>query len=296
MELRHLRYFVAVAEELHFGRAAARLGISQPPLSQQIRQLERELGFELFQRTRRRVRLTEAGAVYLEEARGILSRVGQAGAAARRVARGEAGALAVGFVASATYGLLPTLFRRFRERNPEVALALNEMSTADQVAALRSGRIQLGFARRPVGDEALAAVPLLDEPLRVALPRAHRLASRRSVPLRDLAAEPFVLFPRAPRPGWMDFVAGVCRQAGFQPEVTQETLELSTTVALVAAGIGVTLVPASAEALQLAGVVYRPLAPPAPRTRLLALYRPDDQAPAVARFLEVAREVIAGRR
>ncbi|HZZ83234.1 MAG TPA: LysR family transcriptional regulator [Anaeromyxobacteraceae bacterium] len=295
MELRHLRYFVAVAEELHFGRAAARLGISQPPLSQQVRQLERELGFELFQRSRRRVRLTEAGAVYLEEARAVLERVRQAGAAAGRVARGEAGTLAVGFVASATYGLIPTVFRRFRERHPRVALTLAEMSTFDQVAALRSGRIQLGLARRPVGDEALAAVPLLDEPLRVALPREHRLAARRTVPLRELANEPFVLFPRAPRPGWMDHVAGICREAGFQPEVAQETLELSTTVALVAAGIGVTLVPASAEALQLAGVVYRPLAPPAPRTQLLALHRPDEPAPAVARFLETAREVLAGR-
>jgi len=294
MELRHLRYFLAVAEELHFGRAAARLHIAQPPLSQQIRQLERELGFDLFLRTNRRVRLTDAGRAFRAEAQALLDGLGRATAAAGRVARGESGALAVGFVASATYALLPALYRRFHERYGDVALTLAEMSTAEQVEALRAGRIQLGLARPPVGDETLALEPLADEPLVVALPARHRLAPRRALALRTLAAEPFVLFPSHPRPGWIDVVQGACRGAGFRPAVAQEVLELSTAVTLVAAGIGVTLVPASAQALRLPGVVYRPLRPPAPTTRLLALRRADDRSAVVERFLEVAREVVRG--
>jgi len=294
MELRHLRYFLAVAEELHFGRAAARLHIAQPPLSQQIRQLERELGFDLFLRTNRRVRLTDAGRAFRAEAQALLDRLGRAAVAAGRVARGESGALAVGFVASATYALLPALYRRFHERHPDVALTLAEMSTAEQVEALRAGRIQLGLARPPVGDETLAVEPLVDEPLVVALPTRHRLAPRRALALRTLASEPFVLFPSQPRPGWIDVVQDACRAAGFLPSVAQEVLELSTAVTLVAAGIGVTLVPASAQALRLAGVVYRPLRSPAPTTRLLALRRSDDRSAVVERFLEVAREVVRG--
>lgn len=293
MELRHLRYFLAVADELHFGRAAERLHISQPPLSQQIRQLEEELGFELFQRTRRRVRLTDAGRVFAEEARALLERLGRATAAARRVARGETGSLDVGFVASATYAILPRLYRRFRERHPDVSLTLSEMSTAEQVEALRAGRIQVGLARSPVGDETLAAEPLRDEPLALALPSRHRLAARPSLALASAADEPFVLFPRQPRPGWVDVVQAACRDAGFRPIVAQEVLELSTAVTLVAAGVGVALVPQSAQALRVAGVAYRPLRSPAPTTRLVALHRADDRRPVVERFLAVAREVAA---
>lgn len=292
MELRHLRYFLAVADELHFGRAAARLHLSQPPLSQQIRQLEAELGFQLFLRTSRRVRLTEAGRAFREEARLLLERLERAAAAARRVASGESGALAVGFVASATYALLPRLYRRFGQRHPGVALTLAEMSTAEQVEALRTGQIQVGLARPPVGDDTLEAEPLLEEPLVAALPAGHRLAARREVPLPALAEEPFVLFPRQPRPGWIDVVQQACRAAGFRPAVAQEVLELSTAVTLVAAGIGVSLVPSSAQALGLSGVAYRRLRAPAPRTRLLALRRRDEPSPAVRRFLEVAREVV----
>ena len=294
MELRHLRYFLAVADELHFGRAAARLHISQPPLSQQIRQLEEELGFDLFLRTRRRVRLTDAGHAFREEAQAVLERLAKATLAAQRVARGETGALAVGFVASATYAVLPRLYRRFRERQPGVSLTLSEMSTAEQVEALRAGQIQVGLARTPVGDEALAAEPLREEPLVLALPARHRLAARRALALRALADEPFVLFPREPRPGWVDVVQAACRGAGFRPIVAQEVLELSAAVTLVAAGIGVTLVPESAQALRIGGVVYRPLRPPAPTTLLVALHSAEHPPPVVERFLEVAREV-AGR-
>jgi DNA-binding transcriptional LysR family regulator len=295
MELRHLRYFLAVAEELHFGRAAARLHIAQPPLSQQIRQLEAELGYPLFLRTQRRVRITEAGAAFRDEARALLERLELAKAAAGRVARGEAGALAVGFVASATYALLPRLYRRFRERHPGVTLGLEEMSTAEQVEALRAGRIQVGLARPPVGDDTLHVETLAEEPLVAALPARHPLAARARLPLRALAHEPFVLFPRHPRPGWIDVVQEACRAAGFRPAVAQEVLELSTAVTLVAAGIGVSLVPASAQGLRLDGVAYRPLQAPAPRTTLVALRRPDELRPVVERFLAVTRELLRER-
>lgn len=295
MELRHLRYFVAVAEELHFGRAAARLGIAQPPLSQQIRQLERELGVELLARTNRRVELTEAGRVYLGEARAILQHVAQAGAAALRAARGETGALAVGVVASATYGLMPRVFRTFRARHPDVALTVGVMSTGDQVAALRAGTLQLGIARTPFGDETLAAETLFEEPVVVALPAGHPLAARRSLRLPALAGAPFVLFPRDRRPGWYDFVLELCREAGFRPGVVQDAADLATAMALVAAGIGVTIVPASVQDLRRSGVDYRPVAAPAPRTKLVALRRPGEPLPVVARFVAVVREVL-GRR
>lgn len=293
MELRHLRYFVAVAEELHFGRAAARLGIAQPPLSQQIRQLEGELGVVLLARTRRRVELTEAGRVFLEEARGILQRVTQAAGAARRAARGETGSLAIGVVASATYGLLPRVVRAFRERHPDVALTLSVLSTGAQVAALRAGQLQLAIARPPFGDETLVAEPLHEEPVVAALPSGHPLSARRSLPLRALAGEPLVLFPRDRRPGWYDFVLGLCREAGFDPVVGQDAPELATAMALVAAGVGVTLVPASVQDLRRSGVDYRSLAAPSPRTRLVALRRPGEPLPVVTRFLAVFREVLA---
>jgi DNA-binding transcriptional LysR family regulator len=295
MELRHLRYFLAVAEELHFGRAAARLHVSQPPLSQQIRHLEAELGVALLARTHRRVRLTEAGRAFAGEARVLLERLGHAAQAAQRIARGETGSLAVGFIASATFGVLPRIYRRFRERHPEVALVLSELSTADQVEALRAGTLHVGMARPPLPAEGLVAEPLGEEPLVAALPTRHPLAARATVPLRALGPEPFVLFPRQPRPGWIDVVLDACRSAGFRPAVVQETLELSTAVALVGAGVGVSLVPASASALRLRGVVYRPLQPPVPTTRLLAVRRAEGAPPAALRFLEVAREVVAER-
>jgi DNA-binding transcriptional LysR family regulator len=295
MELRHLRYFAAVADELHFGRAAARLHIAQPPLSQQIRQLEGELGFELFVRAHRRVRLTEAGRAFLGDARGILSRVEQATENARRVARGEAGGLAVGFIASATYGLVPALVQEFRRRHPGVALSLSELSTEEQLQALRTGAIQLGLGRPPADDPSLAIEPLLDEPLELALHAGHPLARARTVPLRAIAEEPFILFPRLPRPGWADVVLGHCREAGFKPQVVYEAMELSTALAMVAAGVGVTLVPASVRTLHARGLVYRPLSAPAPTTRLIALYGREGAPPAVARFVDVARAVLARR-
>ena len=295
MELRHLRYFVAVAEELHFGRAAARLFIAQPPLSQQIQQLERERGVTLFQRTSRRVQLTPAGEVFLTGARQTLAELESAVQAAQRAARGETGWLGIGFAASATYDLLPAVLHDFREQFPDVALSLMELNAVEQSAALRDRSIHVGFAR-PHADEAEAAVEaVLREPFLVALPAAHPLAGRPELSLAMLAGEPFVSFPERPLPSYAQVVRAVCEGAGFAPRVVQEVREMQTAISLVAAGLGIALLPASVQHLHRDGVVYRPLLDSAPRTELAVVTRKEDAAPALQNFLVIVREQV-GRR
>jgi DNA-binding transcriptional LysR family regulator len=295
MELRHLRYFIAVAEELHFGRAAERLCIAQPPLSQQIQQLERELGFALFHRAHRRVQLTAAGALFLEEARQLLAHLEKGVQAGRRVARGEVGWLGIGFVGSATYDVLPAILSAFREQYPEVELVLRELVSARQAQALRERRIQVGFARPALQEEDLLSETIVREPLLVALPEAHPRAVADLLPLRALADEPFILFPRHPRPSYADYVHSVCEQAGFSPRTVQETAEIHTAISLVAAGLGITLVPASIRSLRRPGVVYRPLEAPLPMTELTVAYRREEDSPVLHAFLRVARAVASQR-
>lgn len=292
MELRHLRYFMTVAEELHFGRAAERLHVSQPPLSQQIRQLEAELGVELFQRNQRHVQLTRAGERYYHEVRVVFERLERASRLARDVADGQSGSLAVGFVASATYALLPLVYRRYRQEYPHVKLSLTELATAEQVVALRAGEIQLGIARPPIDDPTLQVEILAQEPLMLVLPSAHPLATQDAIALPSLASQEFVLFPRRPRPGWIDVVRRACEAAGFSPIVAQEVQELSSAVTLVAAGIGVAIVPASAQALSLPGVVYKGFTAPSPTTHLLAIRRADETERVTEHFLAIARDVV----
>lgn len=291
MELRHLRYFVAVAEELHFGRAAERLCIAQPPLSQQIQQLERELGFSLFNRTQRRVELTAAGQLFLNEARNAMASLEKAAAAGRRVARGEVGWLGIGFVGTATYQLLPALISAFRERYPDVELALRELVSARQADALRDKRIHVGLARPALDEEGIVCEPLLQESLLVTLPTGHPLAALKTISLDSLAAEPFILFPRHPKPSYADYVFSVCAEAGFAPNVVQESAEVHTAISLVAAGMGITLVPASVQTAHREGVVYIPLTEPAPVSELYVAYRTGDETPVLRAFLEVARNL-----
>jgi DNA-binding transcriptional LysR family regulator len=293
VELRHLRYFVAVAETLHFGRAAVRLHIAQPPLSRQIRQLEAELGLRLFERTQRRVQLTNAGQVFLVEARRILAQVDGAVSAARQAARGETGALAVGFIGAASYSILPPVVQAFRARYSRVELTLHEMSTEQQFAALREGRIEVGFVRPPVDDAQLAAETVLREPLLVALPRAHPLARRRALALAALAHELFVLFPRPLAPGLYDQIMVLCREAGFRPAVTQEALQMQTIARLVRAGVGVSLVPASVRNLRERGVIFRPLQDATADVEMAVAWRREDASALVQHFLAVAREATA---
>ncbi|TXH05700.1 MAG: LysR family transcriptional regulator [Nevskiaceae bacterium] len=299
MELRHLRYFVAVAEERHFTRAAKALGMGQPPLSQQVQALERELGTPLFRRLPRGVALTEAGQVFLEDARRILRDAAQAAERARRVARGEQGRIRVGMINSAPFHpLVPQVVREFRKRYPNVALTLEERTTPGLAAAVRNETVDLAFVRPLLEtDRALAQEPLLDEEMLVALPLDHPLSGRARIPLLALSIEPFVLFPRLVGAGLHDEIIDACRKAGFSPRVVQETSQVTSIVNLVAAGLGVSIVPASMQQANIEGVAYRPIRRPAPKARLSLLYRRDDQdTPHLRNLLELARQLARAAR
>ena len=292
LELRHLRYFLAVAEELHFGRAAARLRMSQPPLSMQIRALETVVGTPLFERSRRRVTLTRAGEVLLGEARHILSRAEGAIAAARGAGRGEIGELAIGFVSTADYNVLPPLLRDFRARAPGVRLTLREATTDVQLRALTERAIDAGFVLPPVEDPELDYRPIHREPLVAALPEHHPLAAGTGpIRLRQLAEAPFLLFPRTLAPRLHDEIVSFCRSCGFSPRVEQEAVQMQTIASLVSAGIGVALMPASLRHLGRTGVVYKSLLERGPLTELGIAWRRGDALPALQVMLEVALEL-----
>lgn len=287
MELRHLRYFLAVAEERHFGRAAARLHMAQPPLSQQIRQLEAELGVQLLNRSTRRVELTRAGAAYLERVRTVLAAVDDAGEVARRVSAGLQGRLSVGCVGSATYSLLPAVARRLREELPGVEVAFRgEMLGAQQVAALQRRDIDLALLRPPVADPAIRVRTLRGDALIVALPDGHRLAARKRLRVTDLRDEDFVV--HAVRDSAMyGVVRRLCGRAGFEPRVRHEVMETSTLVTFVAAGLGVAIVPEPVAQLGVPGTVYRPLAAAGARIDLAVAVRADDESPVLAQATRV---------
>jgi DNA-binding transcriptional LysR family regulator len=292
VELRHLRYFVAVAEERHFGRAAARLHMAQPPLSQQIRQLEGELGLQLLRRTTRRVELTTAGEAYLIRARQIIAAVTSAAGEAQRVAAGLQGRLVIGCVGSATYSLLPQLVRTLREELPDVEVAVQgEMLAPDQAQALADGRIDLGLLRPPVEDESLRVEVLRSDRLIVAVPDAHRLAGRRRIRLAELADEDFVIHAGAGRSVMHDTVLARCREAGFEPRIRHEVAETSTLVTFVAAGLGVAVVPEPVAELLVPGIAYRALTGRA-GVELAAATRTDDEAPQLKRALAVITDLV----
>ncbi|HEX3860725.1 MAG TPA: LysR family transcriptional regulator [Stellaceae bacterium] len=299
MELRHLRYFVAVAEEGHVTRAAERLGIQQPPLSQQIRALERELDVVLLRRKPRGVELTSAGKALLDDARAILARAEAAIATTRQAARGESGRIGLGFTSSASFQpFVPRVIRAFRERHPLVALALEESGTVELVEALRREQIDVAFVRSPVAAGShLAVYPVLDEPMVAALPSGHRLAASDTSPI-DLAAlahDVFILYRRPVGPGLHDAIIAACDRAGFSPEIGQEAPRMLSTLSLVAAGLGVTLVPASMSRLEAEGVVYRPLHSSARLSAPLNLAtRRDEHTAAVRGFVTLARRLAEG--
>ncbi|WP_059002118.1 LysR family transcriptional regulator [Leptolyngbya sp. NIES-2104] len=291
MELRHLRYFVAVAEELHFGHAAQRLQIAQPPLSQQIRQLEQELGVELLYRTKRTVRLTEAGQAFLQQARQILVQSEQAIEVAQRASRGEVGRLAIGFVGSATCSLLPDVVRSFRRQFPDVRLLLHEMTTSEQLEALHDDRIQIGFLCPPINDAELSVETVLQESFVAVLPEVHPLATQTQLSLASLAEESFILSPRHLGSGFHDQIIRLCQQVGFMPQVTQEAIQMQTILSLVAAELGVALVPASLQTLQRAGVVYKPLEGQTLDVELAMVWRSANSSPVLHQFLAQSRAV-----
>ncbi len=292
MELRHLRYFAMVAEELHFGRAAERLGIAQPPLSQQIKALEEEIGAPLFLRTKRHVSLTAAGAAFLMEARKTLDQADRARNAARRAARGEMGQLVVGFVSSAVYGEFPSIFRRMRTLHPNVTLILRDLTSEEQVEAMMAHQLDVGVIRPPVaGTESLAMRVIWNEPILAALPQTHPLAKQKEIAIGALAEESFLLVPREFGPGFYDQIIRACAQAGFVPRVVQEARGIQTIVCLVAGGMGVSLVPDSLKHFRRTGVVYRSLKPPVPTTDLAVIWHPQEAPPALRFFLEIIWQV-----
>jgi DNA-binding transcriptional LysR family regulator len=291
MELRHLRYFVAVAEELHFGRAAERIHIAQPPLSQQIRQLEEEIGVKLFHRTKRRVQLTHAGQIFMEEALQILAHSEKAVRLARRADRGEIGRLVMGFVGSMTYKFLPSALRSFRDQFPDVELRLRELTSDQQIKALRDRTIDVGFLRQPIKDDALSVETVLREPLILALAVDHVLVNSEHISLDMLAKEPFVMVSRKESPTFYDRIMGLCQSAGFSPRVVQEAIQMPTILSLVSVGIGVTLVPESFRNLQVLGVTYRALTGIGLNTELAVAWRRNDDSPVLLAFLNVVREM-----
>ena len=297
MELRQLRYFVAVAEELNFGRAAGRVRVAQPALSKQVMSLERELGARLLDRRGRRVELTEAGRVFLGRARAILEGVEEAGEATARAGRGESGRLTVGFTGMALYGAAPRVVKAFGERYPGVDLALQEMRTPDMAKALRDRRVDVGFLHPPLGGEAggaLAVEGMTSEPLIVALPEHHALCDLTEVPLGRLAEERFVIVPRDEGPELHDRVMGTCRASGLDPSVANRNApSQATALGLVAAGVGVSLVWECMRNLGRSGVVYRPLAGQTPSLETALAWRKDDPSPILAAFLAQAGEFAA---
>lgn len=295
MELRHLRYFIAVAEELHFGRAAEQLGISQPPLSQQIQALEEEIGARLLERTNRRVALTEAGKLFLDEARQVLQQVDRAVLLARRAHQGEIGELKVGFTASAPFtSSIPRAILAFRQAYPDVHLDLQELSSGQAVQALLEERVQVGLIRPIPLPETLEAVELFSEPLVAVLRADHPLAqaSQEGLEFAALAEEPFVFFPRSYGTGLYSQLMALSRQAGFSPRIAQEAGEAMTIIGLVAAGLGVSMLPASFRRTRVDGVVYRTLIDPGATSSVWLVRRRNESSRLAQSFFDlVAAEV-----
>jgi LysR family transcriptional regulator, benzoate and cis,cis-muconate-responsive activator of ben and cat genes len=292
LELRQLHYFVAVARERNFTRAAQALRIAQPPLSRQIQQLEDELGITLIERGSRPIRLTDGGRLLYEQAVQVLERVEETKAIARRLQ--DAGRLrfSFGFVPSTLYGYLPEVIRRYRGARPGVELTLLELTTLEQIAALKEGRIDVGFGRIPFDDPLVERRVLRNEKLIAALPSGHPLAAYAG-PLRlnMVAGEPLVVYPNAPRPSYADQVLMLYREHGLKPPVLHEVREVQTALGLVAAGAGVCLVPASLERLRRDNVEYRPLAEEKAVSPIIMSTRKGDKSPEITLILKLIRDI-----
>ncbi|WP_322061629.1 LysR family transcriptional regulator [Paraburkholderia sp. J63] len=290
MELRHIRYFLAVAEERNVTRAAEKLGIGQPPLSQQIHALEDELGVRLFRRTGHGVVLTEAGEAFMVDAKRVLENARQAVQNARSAGRGEVGQLNIGFTGSAAFNpVVVNLIRKFRQSWPAVSLTLAEGNTAQLLSYLDDGRLDVAFVR--LGNQSPAGVAfhhIAVEPMKLVLPTTHPLARKRKIPLNALAQDPFVLLPREASPTLHDVIVGACLDAGFAPVMGQQAPQLSSVVNLVAAEFGVSLVPASVCQIRVEGVVYADVLGDNISIRLALASRKDAATAKIANFLAIA--------
>lgn len=289
MELRHLRYFEVLGTTLNFTRAAEQLHIAQPPLSRQIRQLEEELGTELIDRNARPLALTKAGSFFLEQCSQLLARLNEVQEATRRIGQGQRRWFGIGFVPSALYGFLPGLIRTYRMASEEVEVVLYEMTSVQQAEALKAGRIDVGFGRLPLDDPQLVCEIITEEPLIVALPLRHPLLKAARITLAMLASEPFILYPVRPRPSYADHVLQQFRAHGLSLANVIDANEMQTAIGLVAAGLGVTLVPASVKRLQRDDIVYRPLADQNVTSPVIMNRRAEDESPDLQRFRAFAR-------
>jgi len=293
MELRHLRYFVAVAEALHFGQAAAALHIAQPSLSHQIKLLEAEVKTALLHRTKRRVELTDAGGLFLEEARDILARADRAAMIARRAGRATEGRLRIGVGYCMDHSRISETVSTFNARHPAIRVELQTMAVSLQLDALRGQTLDVGFVRPSITDSGLASERLMTEPLVAALSSNHRLAGKRSLPLSVLSKDAFILPPRDVVPVYHDIVLKVCREAGFVPDSPNEADHLHMVLAMVAGGSGVALVPAFARRLKPPRVVFVPLSRSTATLDLLVAWRKDSDSRVLVEFLNVVRERLA---
>ncbi|MDB5899531.1 MAG: transcriptional regulator, LysR family [Ramlibacter sp.] len=293
LEIRQLRYFQAVAEELHFGRAAARVAIAQPALSRQIQQLEEELGTPLLRRTQRKVELLPAGALLLERTRMILHELERAAADTRRTGAGELGRLTVGFIHSSTYGLLPSIVGRFRELYPRIELELQELPITGQHAALLRGSIDVGLLRVQSAPAELEILPVMEDPLLLALPTLHPLAGRQKLRLKSVAGDPFVMFGKGDSALFHGRILALCQRAGFEPQVAQYATQIHTVVGLVGAGLGVAVVPATARNLRPENVRFVRLADEAEPLHVALAWRRGQETPAIRSFRRVTEQVVA---
>jgi DNA-binding transcriptional LysR family regulator len=290
IDLRHLRYAVVLADELHFGHAAQRLGMAQPPLSREIKRLETALGIQVFIRTKRQVEVTAAGKAFLKEAKATLDQADRAVRTAHRAGRGELGVLEIAFVPAASFNIVPEAVRRFWNAFPDVQLALHEMAAPRQIQSLRYGDINVGFFFSSAYQEGIDVRPVVSEPLVVAMPRGHPLSVYSTLTPAKLEEQPFLLLPGQASASVYDQFAGPVRHAGLPPSINQTDLGIHTVLSLVAAGLGVGLVPSSVRNTRRTGITYRALREPAPRMEILMAWCSGRITPVVERFLEVATE------
>lgn len=291
MEFRHLRYFLAVAEELHFGRAAQRLAISQPPLSQNIRQLEEAIGARLFHRNSKEVRLTAAGRAFVPAARALLEQAGEAARHAREVDKGFEGRIRVGLVSSMLYRGLPKMVREFQAGHPQLQVLLKEMNSQDQVVELAHGQLDVGFVHTQRVPPEVSRLMFASEPFLCCLPEGHALARSRKLSLAKLEGEAFVMFSRVASPDYYERVLAICSDAGFYPEVRHEVRHWLSVVSLVSLGMGVALVPAALKNSAIPGAVFVPIENTTARSEVFCVWRTADDSAAVLAFQSKVREI-----
>lgn len=299
MELRHLRYFIEITRDLNMTKAAERLNMSQPPLSRQMKQLEDELGAELFDRSGKHLRLTEAGEFLTRKAKQILANVEETQVALKRIGQRGHSWLSIGFVPSTIYGFLPEFLRHYRKNNPKVEVSLSELMSQDQLIALKTGQIDIGFGRMIIHDPDVRYEVIFHETLMAVVPENHPLAKKTSLELKQLENKDIIIYPVRPRPNYSDFVTDLFFKRGIKINVIQEVQELQTTLGLVATGVGISIVPASVKKMRSDDVVYIPLKDQGLTSPVVMMYRDKEPSEELLKFVKRVRllsEISRGRR